>query len=106
MGDFCFNTMARSIKLPIYKDGKAKDHRLMRRRIRRTSNLKIKDILSLLDKESYDIPNAKTIVNDYDWSDYMFDFRDFTSKRYRRVNELYSEFIKRVSEQINKFSRK
>lgn len=106
MGDFYFNTMAKSRKLPIWKDGKADEHRLMRRRIRRTSNLKVKDILSLIDKESYEIPNPHSIVNDYDWSDYTIDYRDYMTRRYRRHKEPYDEFVRRALEMINKLSRK
>lgn len=87
--------MSKSKKLPIYKDGLGKEHRLMRRRIRRSTALKIKDILSLLDRESYDIPNPKTIVNDYDWCDYILDCR-FSSNSPKWA-EHWNETAKKIS---------
>lgn len=98
--------MSRSKKLPIYKDGKACKHRLMRRRIRRSIKLKVKDILSLIDKDSYNLPNPKTIVNDWDWSDYKIDFREWIHPRYKGLNQSEEEFIKEAKEDINKASRK
>ena len=92
--------MAKSRKLPIYKDGLAKEHRLMRRRIRRSIKLRVKDILSLIDKDIYDIPNPKTIVNDYDWSDYTIDYR--TVRKSRFIDEWEKIFI----EAAKKLSRK
>lgn len=83
--------MAKSRKLPIYKDGLAKEHRLMRRRIRRSIKLRVKDILSLVDKDTYDIPNPKTIVNDYDWSDYTVDYR--TGRKPHFIDEWERIFI-------------
>ena len=68
--------MSRSRKLPIYKDGSGRDHRRFRKRIRRISRLKVKDILSLLDPETYEIPNPKSIINDWDWCDYIVDYHN------------------------------
>ena len=98
--------MSKSRKLPIYKDGLAKEHRLMRRRIRRSIKLKVKNILSLIDKDIYDIPNSKSIVNDWDWSDYKIDFREWLHPRFKRLNQSEEEFIKKAKENINKASRK
>lgn len=92
--------MSKSRRLPIYKDGFAREHRMMRRRIRRSIKLKVKDILSLIDKDIYDIPNPKTIVNDYDWSDYTIDHR--TTRKSHFTNEWEKIFI----EAAKKLSRK
>lgn len=86
--------MSRSRKLPIYKDGTAKEHRLFRKRIRRILKLKVKDILSLLDPETYEIPNSKSIVNDWDWCDYILDYHNepnrFKCLRYKDIKEKLS----------------
>ena len=65
--------MSKSFKLPIIKD--KTDHKFFRRTVRRIVNQKIKDIKNLVDLDSYEIPNTKTIVNDYDYCDYILDLR-------------------------------
>jgi len=54
--------MSRSYKKAIYKD--SRDHRLYHRIIRRIS----KQFL----KQGKEIPNPKTVINDYDYCDYSF----------------------------------
>lgn len=67
--------MSRSRKKPIVKDGPrnqkkgAKYHRA----VRRVTNEKIRYLNEELDDNV--IPDPKEIVNDYDYSDYKFDFR-------------------------------
>lgn len=92
--------MSKSKKLPIYKDGSGSLHKFLRKRIRRVTKMKVKDILSLLDKESYDIPNPKTIVNDYDWCDYVLDYRFWVKPKYKILdswNKYYEEVREKVS---------
>jgi hypothetical protein len=62
--------MSRSRKKAIYKD---KGIRPYWRHVRRSINNAVRDILHLTDKEDYNIPNPREVVNDYDYSDYTFD---------------------------------
>lgn len=66
--------MCKSTKLPIYKDKNRHDK--FRRKIKRRIRQKVKDILNLIDKESYELPDPKVLVNDWDWCDYIFDYRN------------------------------
>ena len=93
--------MAKSRKLPIYKDGLAKEHRLMRRRIRRSIKLRVKDILSLIDKDIYDIPNSKSLVNDYDWCDYVLDYRFCVKPRYKVLDD-WGKYYKEIREKMSR----
>lgn len=77
--------MSRSKKLPWIKDNGGKgSHTIYRRKVKRRIRQSVRDISRLSDIETYDIPNPKTIVNDYDWCDYKFEylipfvFRGFT----------------------------
>lgn len=81
--------MSRSFKIPIWKEGKGSERRVIRRTIRRVINRVVRDIKNLKDFDSYEIPNSKIIVSDYRYSDFMIDFRDTKSK-----------------EKISKYSRK
>ena len=78
--------MSRSKRLPIIKDRprNQKKSTLYWRHIRSTTNQVvrgIKDQLTDLDgidednSELNEIPNPKSIVNDYDYCDYIFDYR-------------------------------
>ena len=68
--------MSKSKKLPIYKDrGIAQHSTFRRKKIKRRIRQKVKELLTLLDIESYELPSPKVLVNDYDWCDYIFDFR-------------------------------
>lgn len=67
--------MSRSYKLPIFKDKGIKNlyHRIVKRRIR---NYLKSNFFNLRDKDfHYNAPNPKTIVNDYNYCDYVFDER-------------------------------
>lgn len=59
--------MSRSRKEAIYKD---KGIRPYWRHVRRSINNAVRGILHLTDKEDYNIPNPKEVINDYDYSDY------------------------------------
>ena len=91
--------MSRSIKQPIYKD---KGYRKQDywRAIRSTINNKVRQILSLNDPDDTILPNAKEIINDYDYVG-VFDcesefvkncnldviYEDITSHDYVKANE-------------------
>lgn len=66
--------MSRSKRKPIYKD-KGWEHDIYNKRIRRIQKQVIKDIINLRNMEDYNIPLDREIVNDYDISDYRFDYR-------------------------------
>ena len=62
--------MARSKRKAIYKDKGIRPYwRFVKSRIRQS----VRDIARLEDREDYNIPNPKEIINDYDYSDYTFD---------------------------------
>lgn len=69
--------MSRSKKKPIYKDKQYgyQTVKIHNRIIRRVQNNKIRDIINLKDIESYDIPNSKIIIDDYNYIDYIIDLR-------------------------------
>lgn len=98
--------MTRSVKLPIYKDGTAKEHRLFRRRIKRLIRQKVRDIKNLKDPELYEIPNPKSLVNDYDWCDYIFDMRTINLIRPSYSNKTDEDWVKWQVDTQKKLSRK
>ncbi len=53
------------------------------------ANQDIRNILSLSDKEDYNITNPKEIICDYDYSDYTFDCE------YKRVDSEWREKLTR-----------
>ena len=59
--------------------------------------------MNLIDKDSYELPHPKVLVNDWDWCDYVFDFRFKSQSRYIRDPKEYEEYFKKS--QV-KFSRK
>ena len=67
--------MSRSFKVPVWKEGKGSERKSIRRTIRRVIKNVVKSIKSLKDLDSYEIPNSKTIVNDYNYSNYTIDLR-------------------------------
>ncbi len=78
--------MSRSRKKAIYKNKGIRPYwRIVRGRI----NQDIRNILSLSDKEDYNITNPKEIVCDYDYSDYTFDCE------YKRVDSEWREKLTR-----------
>lgn len=68
--------MSRSRKIPIIKDRprNKKKSSIYWRAVRRVINKKVKETLK--DPEDTEIPDPKSIVNDYDYSDYTIDFRE------------------------------
>lgn len=98
--------MSKSYKLPIYKDGTADAHRFFRRKIKRAIRQKVRDIKNLRDPETYEIPAPKTLVNDYDWSDYKFDYRFIKRPKLRYYNDHTERWIKVYNELKTKTSRK
>lgn len=67
--------MSRSYKKPIFKDKGVVTHKRYRRIIRRVQNSYIrKHLKAMMDDDDAVIPNKKSIVSDYDYSDYIIDF--------------------------------
>lgn len=95
--------MSKSKKLPIYKDRGIAQHSTFRRKIKRRIRQKVKELLTLLDIESYELPSPKVLVNDYDWCDYVFDFRFKSQSRYIRDTEEYDKYME---ESQIRYSRK
>lgn len=62
--------MSRSRKKAIYKD---KGIRPYWRFVRSSINNSVRGILHLIDKEDYNIPNAREIIDDWEYCDYRFD---------------------------------
>lgn len=98
--------MSKSYKLPIYKDGTADAHRFFRRKIKRAIRQKVRDIKNLLDVDSYELPSSKSIVNDYDWSDYKLDYRFIKRPKLGYWNKRLDEWSKIINESKLKCSRK
>lgn len=78
--------MSRSRKKAIYKD---RGLRPYWRYVRSGINKAVRDILYLIDKEDYNIPDPKEIVNDYDYSDYTLNYE------YKRVESKEKEKLSR-----------
>ena len=95
--------MSKSKKLPICKDKGIAQHSTFRRKIKRRIRQKVKELLTLLDIESYELPSPKVLVNDYDWCDYIFDFRFKSQSRYIRDTEEYDKYME---ESQIRYSRK
>lgn len=67
--------MSRSRRKPIVKDRPRNEKKssIYHRTVRRVTNEKIRYLNEDVDDEI--LPDPKEIVNDYDYSDYKFDFR-------------------------------
>lgn len=98
--------MSKSYKLPIYKDGSADAHRFFRRKIKRAIRQKVRDIKNLQDPDTYEIPAPKTLVNDYDWSDYKFDYRFIEKPKLHYKYKEDEEWIKEWNEWKIRMTRK
>lgn len=98
--------MSKSYKLPIYKDGTADAHRFFRRKIKRIIRQKVRDIKNLLDVDSYELPSSKSLVNDYDWSDYKLDYRFVKRPKLSYWNNRLDEWNRIINESKIKCSRK
>lgn len=95
--------MSKSKKLPIYKDKGIAHHEDFRRKIKRATRQKVKEVMYLTDIESYELPAPKVLVNDYDWCDYIFDYRFKSQSRYITDPEEYDKYFE---ESKIKYSRK
>lgn len=73
--------MSRSYKKPIYKD-KGIGKKLYNRAIRRVQKIAV--------KQGKDIPNPKTIINDYDYCDYSIDLRNNNGDFWKETRIKYS----------------
>ena len=62
--------MSRSKRKDIIKDGGFSSEYW--RHVRRVQNNSLRSNLQLIDLEEIEIPQPKTIVNDYDYCDYIF----------------------------------
>lgn len=92
--------MSRSYRKAIIKD-KSKNYKISQfanRIIRRVENGYVRDILSLEDMESYNIPDRSEIFNDYDYCDYRF----VPEYRYSNKEKLDQDNI----DHVNKIRRK
>lgn len=69
--------MSRSRKKAIYKDKKLKEYHKIVRRVTKQAI-----------KQGEEIPNPKVIINDYDYSDYTFDYeyKDKDSKWAEKIS--------------------
>jgi hypothetical protein len=69
--------MSRSRKQPIIKDRPRNEKKssLYWRIVRRVINGKVRQI-NKSDEDETDLPQPKEIVNDYDYCDYIMDYRD------------------------------
>ena len=94
---------SKSKKVPIYKDHGIARHNEFRRKIKRRIRQKVRDIINLIDKDSYELPHPKVLVNDWDWCDYILDYRFKSQSRYIKDSEEYEEYFK---ESQVKYSRK
>lgn len=90
--------MSRSYKKAIIKDRPRnyKKSSLYWRRVRRVQKQAL--------KQNKDIPNPKTIVNDYDYCDYKLDYEYIRSYGYFWYNNLFDTETHRNN--INKLKRK
>lgn len=68
--------MSRSKKIPVVKDRPRNEKKssLYWRKIRRVINEKVRGMIK--DPENDNLPNPKELVNDYDYCDYIIDYRD------------------------------
>lgn len=78
--------MSRSKRKPIYKD-KGWEYNTYNKRIRRVQKQKTKDIINLIDFETYNIPLNREIVNDYNICDFIMDLR------HNKENKFYFKLL-------------
>lgn len=100
--------MSRSRKLPIYKDKGEKKYywRYIRSSIKNSLRSQLYSDLDYLE-----LPNPKTIINDYDYSDYTIDFKYTPWIKYKKIwNKFKKRNWKVLDEEyikwVNKESRK
>lgn len=93
--------MSNSVKKAIFKEGNGKARRGLRKRIRRVQRHFLKENIESLIEGNKVLPNDKSIVNDYDYSDYKIDYEHRTDSWWTK-NSTDEEF----NEAKKKFSRK
>lgn len=98
--------MSKSRRLPIDKDHGAARYPEYKRKIRRRIRQEVRDILNLIDKESYELPNPRALVNEWDWCDYVFDYRFKRPYHGLIWYESEEEYYKDREEYKKKLSRK
>ncbi len=83
--------MSKSYKKAVFKDnGMGKD--ILRRQIRSSQKNYIRsNIDKFLDDGDANIPDGKTIMNDYNWCDYRF-YHEHANKKNRDNDEWYKLF--------------
>ena len=65
--------MSRSKKKAIFKEGNGSDRALLRRRVKRTQRSFLKTNLDKIIEGTKTIPDDKSIINEYDYCDYICD---------------------------------
>jgi hypothetical protein len=81
--------MSRSRRKPIVKDRPRNEKKssLYWRIVRRVINGKVRQIIKT-DEDETDLPQPREIVNDYDYCDYVIDYRDTNwSEKHREYRE-------------------
>lgn len=94
--------MSKSKRLPIHKDSGIAHHSKLRRIVKRRIRQKVRDIINLIDIESYELPNPKVLIDDWDWCDYKFDYRTNSQSRYIRDPEVYEDYIKELRTKLSR----
>lgn len=68
--------MSRSIKRAIFKDGSGREHRRMRKIVRRSQRNFMRTHLEEIAAGEKVIPSQKSIINDWEYSDYKIDYEN------------------------------
>lgn len=92
--------MSRSRKKAIYKDGAGPWKRCLRRLVKRSQRNFLRSNLSEIIAGNKAIPDDKTIVNDYTYSDYTYNLE----YRKRAINNrnISEERFKEIKEQLSR----
>jgi len=95
--------MSKSKKKPIVKDNPS-GKEIFRRRIRRKQNQETNNAKCLEDTDEFQLTDDKSIVNDYDYCDYKFDWHYGISRYFKRLLGRYTK--EELIENVKKYSRK
>ena len=68
--------MSRSVKRAIFKDGSGREHRRMRKIVRRSQRNFMRTHLEEIAAGEKVIPSQKSIINDWEYSDYKIDYEN------------------------------
>lgn len=68
--------MSRSVKRAIFKDGSGREHRRMRKIVRRSQKNFMRTHLEEIVAGEKVIPSQKSIINDWEYSDYKIDYEN------------------------------